>query len=74
VDDSIQFYWDIISEGTLAEGARLHFRRVPVELQCLECESRYSPTEEDFACPNCSSQKIKVVSGEEFYLDAIEVE
>jgi hypothetical protein len=28
VDDSVQFYWDEISKGTIAESARLHFRHV----------------------------------------------
>ena len=34
VDDSIQFYWDMIAKDTIAEGARLHFeprpRRIPM--------------------------------------------
>jgi len=74
VDDSVQFYWDIISAGTMAEGARLHFQRVPTELQCLSCNQRYTPADDDFACPDCHSQQIRVVAGEEFYLDAIEIE
>lgn len=74
VNDSVQFYWDIISQGTPAEGARLHFRRIPVELQCLDCNTRYAPGAEDLACPACQSTRIKVVAGDEFYLESIEVE
>ena len=43
VDDSVQFYWDIVSKDTIAEGARLHFRRIPSEMACLECGTRYAP-------------------------------
>jgi hydrogenase nickel incorporation protein HypA/HybF len=74
VDDSVQFYWDIISKDTPAEGAQLHFRRLPIELVCLNCSKRYMPAGEDFACPDCHSEQIKVVAGEEFFLESIEVE
>ena len=74
VDDSVQFYWDIISEGTLAEGATLNFRRIPVELGCLDCNERYQPHSDDLACPACGSIRIKVLSGEEFYVESIEVQ
>jgi hydrogenase nickel incorporation protein HypA/HybF len=74
VDDSVQFYWDIMSKDTLAEGARLHFRRVPTEMVCLNCSQRYEPSTEDLACPSCGGVSIKVVAGEEFYLEAIDVD
>jgi hydrogenase nickel incorporation protein HypA/HybF len=74
VDDSIQFYWDIISSGTLAEGAVLHFRRVPAELQCLACGNRYQLRGGDLACPQCGGTQMKVLAGEEFNLEAIDVE
>ena len=74
VDDSVQFYWDIVSQGTRAEGARLHFKRVATEMNCQDCGSRYSPGEDDFACPACGSRRINVVAGEEFYLEAIDIE
>jgi hydrogenase nickel incorporation protein HypA/HybF len=73
VDDSVQFYWDTISQGTPAEGAKLHFRRIPTELQCRDCEHRYTPTEDNFTCPRCNSLRVKVVAGEEFSIEAIEV-
>jgi hydrogenase nickel incorporation protein HypA/HybF len=74
VDDSVQFYWDIIAKNTLAEGARLHFRRVPTELLCLDCNHQYAPAKEDMACPVCNSIRVKILSGNEFRLEAMDVE
>ncbi len=74
VDDSVQFYWDIISDGTLAKGATLHFRRVPVVLTCQDCGNEYQPASEEFACPNCGGTHARVKTGEEFQLEAIDVE
>ena len=74
IDESVQFYWDILSEDTIAERAMLHFRRIPVEMACLDCQSRYSPSDKDFTCPQCSSSRVKVIAGEEFLLEAIDVE
>lgn len=73
VDDSVQFYWDIISQGTPAEGAQLHFRRIPAELTCRDCGACYQPGD-DLACPQCQSLNVQVTAGEEFFLDSIEVE
>ncbi len=77
VDDSVQFYWDIASADTAAAGARLNFRRLPAELLCLSCGARFGlgmPAEDGFACPGCKSEVVKVVQGEEFYVEDIEVE
>ena len=74
VDDSVQFYWDIIAKDTIAEGAVLSFKRIPTTLQCQACSLRFTPNEGDFSCPDCNSPKVKVFSGNEFYLDAIDVE
>lgn len=74
VDDSVQFYWDIISEDTMAAGARLHFQRLPILLRCLQCDHHYKPAQEDFACPQCGSERVKIEQGEEFYLESVEIE
>ena len=74
VDDSVQFYWDFISKDTIAAGASLHFRRIPTEVVCLACQHQFAPQQGDFSCPECGSSQIKIVSGEEFLLEAINVE
>jgi len=74
IDDSIQFYWDMIAKNTVAEGAKLHFRRVPAEFQCMVCFEKYHPTGEEFSCPYCGSVGAKIIAGEEFFMEAIDVE
>ena len=74
VDESLQFYWDIISEDTPAEGARLHFHRIPLKFRCRECGGSFEPDEEDFICPHCGSARVRVIQGNEFHLDAIDLE
>lgn len=75
VDESVQFYWDMIAEGTIAEGAKLHFRIIPTEFQCMACFQKYHPDDtDDFECPNCGSVGVKILAGEEFSLEAIDVE
>lgn len=74
VDESVQFYWDIIGEGTIAEGASLHFERIPTEIECLDCQTRYSPGENQMVCPQCGSIHIMIIKGEEFFLEAINIE
>lgn len=73
VDDSVQFYWNMIAKDTMAEGANLHFERRPAEFLCRECNHRYSP-DQNLVCPMCTSLSVDVTSGEEFYLDAIDVD
>lgn len=74
VDDSVQFYWDMITDGTLCSGSKLHFQRVPAEMTCLSCGNSYTLQSELTVCPACGSAQVKVVSGEQFYLDSIEIE
>jgi hydrogenase nickel incorporation protein HypA/HybF len=74
VDDSIQFYWEVIARGTIAEQAVLHFRRVPAELQCMACFKNYPPTDRDLTCPECGAVGAKIIAGEEFFLESIDVE
>lgn len=74
VDDSVQFYWDIVSKGTIADGATLHFRRIPATLACMDCNKQYNPSDNSFSCPICSSDHVKVISGDEFFMEAIDVD
>ena len=72
--ESVQFYWDILTEGTAAAGSKLHFRRVPTTFACRECQHTFEPKRDDFFCPECSSPWVRVVAGDDLRLEAIDVE
>jgi len=74
VDDSVAFYWDMISKDTIAQGAALHFRRVPVEMLCLDCDHRYQPDKEELACPACGGRHVRVVGGDQLQVESIDIE
>ena len=74
VDDSVQFYWDIVAKDTLAEGANLHFERKATKILCLDCEEVYKPSNNTLVCPNCKSIRVKILNGEEFFLESINIE
>ena len=73
VDDSVQFYWDHISESTVCEGAKLHFDRRPAILHCNACEHQYPLGEIRQPCPNCRSFDVFIESGEELLVDHIDI-
>lgn len=73
VDESIQMYWDIISAGTIAVGATLHFERIPAGVHCLDCGTTYPLDTRDFLCPTCGSIQGEIIAGDELYVKSIDV-
>lgn len=75
VDDSVQFYFDILSKGTAAEGAELHFRREPARVDCLDCGfvGEIAPPLQPW-CPSCGGTRLRVTGSQELLVESIEVE
>jgi Zn finger protein HypA/HybF involved in hydrogenase expression len=40
----------------------------------MTCFTKYHPPEGEIVCPNCGSTGARIWSGEEFYLEALDVE
>jgi hydrogenase nickel incorporation protein HypA/HybF len=74
VGESVEFYFEIMAKGGIAEGAELHFERVPGLLVCLACEKQFPMRDYDGQCPFCGEIRVQVADGDQFRLDSIEVE
>jgi hydrogenase nickel incorporation protein HypA/HybF len=74
VDDSVQFYWDFVTEDSICAGAKLNFDRRPAVLHCADCASDYTIDHDLTPCPKCGGMRTTIISGEEFFLDSIEIE
>jgi hydrogenase nickel incorporation protein HypA/HybF len=74
VDDSVQFYFEMLSKGTIAQGARLNFRRIPARLRCRDCGREFLPGAGEWLCPHCGAIGGDVIAGREFRVESIDVE
>ena len=73
IPDCIQVYLDMLSEGTIAEGAKLKAKLLPVKSDVWNAEGK-GMIPGRLECPFCGSLKLKLLSGKEFYIESLEVD
>jgi len=74
VDDSLRFAFEIVTKGTLAEGAKLDIEDVPLTARCRSCGREFHIVGYAFSCKHCDSPEIEVVSGREMTIEDIDLE
>ncbi|MCL6599578.1 hydrogenase maturation nickel metallochaperone HypA [Alicyclobacillus macrosporangiidus] len=73
VKESLEFSFDIVTEGTPLEGARLVIEEVPVKVFCPDCrEAHVLPEPFPMRCPVCGVKTGQVLEGREIELYALE--
>lgn len=74
LEDALAMFWDEACAASEAAGARIEFVRIPAELLCLECLKSFTAHEMNLQCPECGSHWVKPISGDECYVESIDVE
>ena len=74
VPSALSFSFEVISQGTLAEGAHLAMEMVPVTGHCQDCDADFEIDNYLFLCPQCGGAIIMLVSGKELEIVDIEGE
>ncbi|MEJ0094991.1 MAG: hydrogenase maturation nickel metallochaperone HypA [Methylocella sp.] len=72
--DSLRFCFSVVSQGALAEGARLELDIVPGEAWCPRCDRNVSIAARYDFCPECGQGQLEMTAGDELRLSELEVE
>lgn len=72
VPDSMQFCFELATEGTVADGARLDLNVQPGEARCRSCGKTFELPDLILLCP-CGSADVEVMAGRELRILSMEV-
>ena len=73
-EDSIKMYFEQLSKGTIAHGAKIVTRKISAQLYCKECDLSFPLSHVDYNCPRCNQTGIYNGTGNDFLIESIEVE
>jgi len=71
--DALRFAFEVVTQGTAADGAELHIEEVPVRCWCDSCAHEFQPADFVFRCPACEQISAIVRQGREFDLISMEI-
>lgn len=72
--DLLQTAFDTFKEKTVCDGAEFIINHQKVLISCLSCGKESTLEKNEFCCPACNSNKIKVIDGEDMFLMSLEME
>ncbi|MEN6475614.1 MAG: hydrogenase maturation nickel metallochaperone HypA [Syntrophaceae bacterium] len=63
--EALKFAFEVLSEGTRAQGARMIFDILPVSIYCMHCEQTSELASYAAHCPRCGSAEVMLQGGTE---------
>ena len=72
--EAMRFGFDVVTRGTLAEGAAPEIIELPGTAWCLPCARQVEVAQRYDACPLCGGYQLQVTGGEEMRIKDLEVE
>ena len=74
VDEALDFALEVLTEGTLCEGAQLVVNKVHPRSLCFECGTEFDHDRFHRSCPTCGSYETRLIAGKELEIESIEVD
>lgn len=73
LEHCIEFYWDLVTKDTEAEGSKVEFRKIALKAECGSCENTWNPSKMEMVCPKCGKSNGTIKEGAGISIDSIEV-
>jgi hydrogenase nickel incorporation protein HypA/HybF len=74
VEDALQFAWEALTPGTMAEGSTLIVHHIPATSRCMQCSHEFEHDKYDLTCPECTSFMVENLTGRELKIDSIDID
>ena len=74
VPESLQFAFDVVCHGTMAEDARLEIEAVPAACWCGTCQAEFECADFFNECPHCHSVSGELRRGRELDIASVEMD
>jgi hydrogenase nickel incorporation protein HypA/HybF len=72
---AVRFAFDILSEGTCAQGATLNVKIIPLKVKCVQCGAEKTMDRYDPFCSVCQEGAVEILEGkDEMRIASLEVE
>jgi hydrogenase nickel incorporation protein HypA/HybF len=74
VPDALEFAFETLTQGTLAEGAKLAIEPVPARFWCAKCTREFQSNDLFAECPDCHSLSGELRAGREMELASLDID
>lgn len=74
VQDALTFSFEMVSQGTCAQGARLEVESIAWRVRCTQCEHTYRVCDGIPTCPQCEHRGGTTIGGRELQIVEMDVE
>lgn len=71
--EALRFGFDVVTKGSLAEGARLDIHETAGTARCADCGASTVLLRRFDPCPQCGSHNLRVTGGEDLRVKELEV-
>ncbi len=72
--ESLRFAFELLSPGTVVEGAKVEIDEPRAVCHCQACGARDEIDQLVVECPRCESPQITIEEGRQLFLQSIEIE